>query len=115
FGLICPAAALFGGSWMALFTADPVIRDVGELYLLCQALVFPLTGAGLACYFACLGIGHVGGPFLLALARLVLITGGSWLALALGGGPPAAFVAVWLAVAVFGVGAPATARAQVRG
>jgi len=113
-GLIFTAAALFGRSWMALFTADPLIRDVGELYLLCQALVFPLTGAGLACYFACLGIGHVGGPFVLALARLVLITGGSWLALALDGGAPAAFVAIALAIAVFGIGLLATTRAQFR-
>ena len=60
---------------MGLFTSDPVIRDMGALYLLSQAAVFPLTGAGLACYFACLGIGFVGWPFALAALRLVLIVG----------------------------------------
>ena len=33
------------------------------------------TGAGLACYFACLGLGFVSGPFVLATVRLILIVG----------------------------------------
>src|SRR5580704_4894083 len=47
-GLLFTVVALFGGRWMGLFTADPAIRDMGALYLLCQAAVFPFTGAGLA-------------------------------------------------------------------
>lgn len=56
-GLVFTLVALVGGRWMSLFTSDPTIRDMGGLYLLCQAAIFPLTGAGLACYFAGLGIG----------------------------------------------------------
>jgi putative MATE family efflux protein len=113
-GLIFTVVALFGRSWMGLFTADPAIQQVGALYLWCQALVFPLTGAGLACYFACLGIGQVGGPFVLALVRLVLIVGGSWLALALGGSATVAFPAIALAIAVFAIGLLATTRSSFK-
>jgi len=101
-GLLFTAVALFGGRWMGLFTADPAIRDMGALYLLCQAAVFPFTGAGLACYFACLGIGFVSGPFILATVRLILIVGGCWLALSLTGNAMAAFAAIALGIAFFG-------------
>jgi Na+-driven multidrug efflux pump len=103
-GLIFTTVALFGRSWMGLFTADPTIRDMGALYLLCQAAVFPLTGAGLAGYFACLGIGVVSGPFLVALLRLILLVAGSWLALSLWGGVLPAFVMIAIGLATFGFG-----------
>jgi Na+-driven multidrug efflux pump len=113
-GLLFTGIALFGGRWMGLFTADPAIRDMGALYLLCQAAVFPFTGAGLACYFACLGIGFVNGPFVLAAMRLVLIVGGCWLALSLTGNAVAAFAAVALAIAFFGVSVLVMTRAKLR-
>ena len=111
-GLIFTAVALFGGSWMGLFTADPAIRDTGALYLLCQAVVFPFTGAGLACYFACLGIGFVSGPFLLALLRLILVVGGAWLTLSLDGGATAAFTAIAAGLVLFGCGLLTAMRAR---
>jgi Na+-driven multidrug efflux pump len=113
-GLLFTVVALFGGRWMGLFTADPAIRDMGTLYLLCQAVVFPFTGAGLACYFACLGIGFVKGPFVLATVRLVLIVGGCWLALSLTGNAVAAFAAVALGIAFFGVSLLIMMRAKLR-
>lgn len=88
---------------MGLFTSDPAIRDIGALYLLTQAAVFPLTGAGLACYFACLGIGVVGRPFVLAALRLVLIVGGARLALVLTGSATRAVVAIVVGIAAFAV------------
>jgi Na+-driven multidrug efflux pump len=102
-GLIFTGVALFGGRWMGLFTTDPAIRAMGALYLFCQAAVFPFTGAGLAGYFACLGIGFVSGPFLLAAIRLVLILGGCWLALSFTGNAVVAFVAIALGIGFFGV------------
>jgi Na+-driven multidrug efflux pump len=111
-GLIFTTVALFGQSWMGLFTTDPVLRDTGALYLLCQALVFPFTGAGLACYFACLGIGFVSGPFVLALLRLILVVGGAWLALSLGGGATAAFAMIAVGLVLFGAGLLAAMRAR---
>ena len=113
-GLLFTGIALFGGRWMGLFTADPAIRDMGALYLLCQAAVFPFTGAGLACYFACLGIGFVNGPFVLAAMRLVLIVGGCWLALSLTGHAVAAFAAVALGIAFFGASVLVMTRAKLR-
>jgi putative MATE family efflux protein len=103
-GLIFTGVALLGGQWMALFTSDPMIREVGALYLLCQAAVFPLTGAGLACYFACLGIGVVAQPFALAVLRWVVIVAGAWLALALTGSALLAFVAVAVGIGSFAAG-----------
>jgi Na+-driven multidrug efflux pump len=99
---------------MGLFTADPAIRDMGALYLLCQAAVFPFTGAGLACYFACLGIGFVSGPFILATVRLILIVGGCWLALSLTGNAMAAFAAIALGIAFFGASLLIMMRAKLR-
>jgi hypothetical protein len=87
---------------------------MGALYLLSQAAVFPLTGAGLACYFACLGIGFVGQPFALAALRLVLIVGGAWLALALTGSATLAFAAVAVGIALFGAGLLAAMRTRFR-
>ena len=113
-GLLFTVVALFGGRWMGLFTADPAIRDMGALYLLCQAAVFPFTGAGLACYFACLGIGFVNGPFVLAAMRLVLIVGGCWLGLSLTGHAVAAFAAVALGIAFFGASVLVMTRAKLR-
>ena len=103
-GVVFSLVALFGADWMSLFTADSAIRASGALYLLCLAAVFPLTGVGLACYFACLAVGYVGGPFLLAVARVVVVVAGGWLALALGGGLVGLSLASAAAFALFGGG-----------
>ena len=113
-GLVFTVIALFGRQWMGLFASDPEILDVGALYLLSQAAVFPLTGAGLACYFACLGIGFVGWPFALAALRLVLIVVGAWLALTLTGGAGSVFAMVAVGIASFAGGLFITMRARFR-
>jgi Na+-driven multidrug efflux pump len=103
-GFVFTAVALGGDRWMALFTADPTIREIGALYLLSQAPVFPLTGAGLACYFACMGLGFVGQPFALAALRLVLIVASSGLAMSLSASALLPFAAVAVGIASFGIG-----------
>ena len=113
-GLVFTVVALFGRQWMGLFTSDPEIRDMGALYLLSQAAVFPLTGAGLASYFACLGIGFVGWPFALAALRLLLIVSGAWLALMLTGDAGAPFAIVAVGIASFAVGLLIAMRARFR-
>ena len=95
---------------MSLFTADPSIRAAGSLYLLGLAAVFPLTGVGLACYFACLAIGYVTGPFLLAVARVGVVVAGGWAALQLGGGLIGIALASAAAFALFGSGVFLLAR-----
>ena len=113
-GLVFTVIALFGQQWMGLFTSDAAIREMGALYLLSQAAIFPLTGAGLACYFACLGIGFVGQPFALAALRLVLVVVGAWLALLVTGSAAIAFVAVAVGIAVFGAGLLIAMRVRFR-
>lgn len=103
-GLVFTAVALMGGHWMALFTKDPEVRALGTLYLDCQALVFPFTGAALAAYFATVGLGSVTGPFLLALARITIAVGGGWLALQRGDGATGLFLASSVAFVSFALG-----------
>ena len=79
-------------------------------YLLGLAAVFPLTGMGLAAYFACLAIGYVTGPFLLAVARVVLVVGIGWTALQWGGGLIGISLASAAAFALFGAGVFLLAR-----
>lgn len=109
-GLLFSGIALFGGHWMTLFTADPAIRSAGALYLLGLAAVFPLTGVGLAAYFACLAIGYVTGPFLLALARVAIVVGAGGAALQFGGGLIGISLASAIAFALFGLGVFLMAR-----
>lgn len=109
-GLVFSGIALVGADWMRLFTADPAIRSAGALYLLGLAAVFPLTGMGLAAYFACLAIGYVTGPFLLAVARVVLVVGVGWTALQWGGGLIGISLASAAAFALFGAGVFLLAR-----
>ena len=103
-GLVFTAIGLMGGHWMALFSKDPEVRDLGTLYLHCQALVFPFTGAALAAYFATVGLGSVTGPFLLALARITIAVAGGWLALEMGDGALGLFLASSIAFVSFAVG-----------
>jgi len=103
-GLLFTAAGLMGGQWMALLSTDPEVRGLGTLYLHCQALVFPFTGAALAAYFATVGLGRVTGPFLLALARIGIAVAGGWLALEMGDGPLGLFLASSVAFVSFALG-----------
>jgi putative MATE family efflux protein len=109
-GLIFTSIALVAEGWMGLFTTDPAVRELGVLYLHCQAVVFPFTGAALACYFATVGLGAVVGPFLLALSRLAIAVGGGWLALTIGDGPLGLFATSAVAFVAFALGLLAITR-----
>ncbi len=109
-GLVFTVVALLGTHWMALFTRDPAIAELGTLYLHCQALVFPFTGMGLACYFATVGLGTVIGPFLLATLRILIAVGGGWLALEWGEGALGVFLSSSVAFVLFALGLLALTR-----
>jgi Na+-driven multidrug efflux pump len=109
-GLIFTSVALMAERWVGLFTTDPAVRALGVLYLHCQAVVFPFTGAALACYFATVGLGTVVSPFLLAVLRLVVAVVGGWLALTIGGGPLGLFAASAVAFVAFAIGLLAITR-----
>ena len=104
---------VFGELWMALFTTDRDIRAVGALYLVTQAPIFPLFGAGVAAFFACTGLGIARSPFVVSLARLAIVAGGGWLALKMTGGAWPVFLAMAAGGALFGVGLLAILRRQV--
>ncbi len=112
-GLIFTVIALFGTNWMSLFTADAGIRAAGALYLLCLAAVFPLTGVGLAAYFACVALGYVQLPFMLAAARVAVVLAGGWVALRLGFGLAGIALASAGAFALFGGGVFLVARRRL--
>ena len=57
----------------------------------------------MALYFASQGAGRLGWPLLAGLLRLAVATAGGWLALQLGGSITGVFVALGVALAVFGL------------
>jgi len=96
-------AALFPHVWIGLFSADPDILAVGATYLMIVGPAYGFFGIGLALYFASQGAGRLAWPLLAGLARLLIAAIGGWLAVHwLGGGLPVVFVAMALALVVFG-------------
>jgi Na+-driven multidrug efflux pump len=96
-------AAAFPHAWLGLFTSDAQVHAVGATYLLIVGPTYGFFGLGLALYFASQGAGRLGWPLTAGFARLVLAAGGGWLGgYWLGGGLPAVFAAIALALVVFG-------------
>ncbi len=95
--------ALFPRAWLGLFSADPAVLATGTVYLRIVGPMYGFFGLGLALYFASQGAGRLGWPLLAGFARLALAGGGGWLAIHwLGSGLTGLFVAVSLALFVFG-------------
>jgi Na+-driven multidrug efflux pump len=88
------AAAVWPEAWLRLFDADPAMLSTGILYLRLVGPFYGFAGIGLALYFAAQGAGRVGWPLAAGLLRLVVATGGGWLALRLGAGPAGIFFAL---------------------
>jgi Na+-driven multidrug efflux pump len=96
-------AALFPHAWLTLFGDDPTMLAVGAQYLRIVGPFYGLFGGGMALYFASQGAGRLGWPLLAGLLRLAVATAGGWLALRLGGSVTGVFVALGVALAVFGL------------
>jgi putative MATE family efflux protein len=95
--------ALFPQAWIGLFSADPDILAVGATYLRIVGPAYGFFGVGLALYFASQGAGRLAWPLWAGLARLLIAAIGGWLGIHwLGGGLPAVFVAMAVALVVFG-------------
>jgi Na+-driven multidrug efflux pump len=114
-GVVFMLVGLAGRGWMAFFTGDAQIRDLGALYLLTQAPVYPLYGAGLAAYFACQGAGEVKWPTLMVTLRLAIAVLGGWAALALTGAALPLFLMSSVGLAALGLGLIVIARARFSG
>jgi putative MATE family efflux protein len=102
-GAIGIAAALFPEAWLGLFGDDPTMLAVGAQYLRIVGPFYGFFGAGMALYFASQGAGRLGWPLLAGLLRLAIAGAGGYLALRLSGSIAGVFVALGLALAVFGL------------
>jgi putative MATE family efflux protein len=78
-GVIGILVAVVSDAWSGLFTTDPNVRAVANLYLQLAGPAFALFGLGLCLYFASQGSGKVLGPVLAGTIRLVLIVVGGLL------------------------------------
>jgi Na+-driven multidrug efflux pump len=97
------AGALWPRAWLTLFGDDPTMLAVGAQYLRIVGPFYGFFGVGMALYFASQGAGRLGWPLLAGLLRLAVATLGGWLALRLVGTIEAVFLALGLALALFGL------------
>ena len=77
--------------------------DAGSRYLQAVGPVYGLFGLGMALYFASQGAGRLLWPLVANMARLLIAAGGGFLALRWGGGLSDVFIALAVALAVFGL------------
>ena len=98
------AAALFPAAWLGLFGDDPQMIAAGSAYLRAVGPFYGCFGFGLALYFASQGAGKLLWPLLAGFARMGVAIGGGYIALKLTGSIAALFVAVGLALFVYGAG-----------
>jgi putative MATE family efflux protein len=101
--LIGLSAALFPLAWLTLFDTDPIMLDAGTRYLRVVGPVYGVFGLGMGLYFASQGAGRLLWSWVANMGRLVVAAGGGWLALRFGGGLSLIFVALAVALGVFGI------------
>jgi len=102
-GTIGVAAALAPDVWLGLFSQDPEVLAAGRAYLRTVGPAYGFFGLGLSLYFASQGLGRLGWPLIAGFARLSVATVGGWFVVhRLGGGLPALFAIITLALVVFG-------------
>jgi Na+-driven multidrug efflux pump len=95
--------ACFPRLWLGLFSTTPEVLTAGTTYLTIVGPTYGFLGLGLALYFASQGAGQLLWPLLAVAARLVMAAGGGWLAIHwFGGGLPALFTAMAVALVVYG-------------
>jgi Na+-driven multidrug efflux pump len=102
--LIGVTAALFPAAWLSLFGSDPAMLAAGSAYLRAVGPFYGCFGFGLALYFASQGAGKLLWPLLAGFARMAVAIGGGWLVLTFTGSLALMFLAVGLALAVYGLG-----------
>ncbi len=111
-GSIGLLTAFLPGAWLGLFSTDPDVLAAGARYLTIVGPFYGFFGVGLALYFASQGAGRLAWPLVAGFARLLIAALGGWLAIhQLGAGLPGLFVAIALALVVFGVTVVAALKA----
>jgi Na+-driven multidrug efflux pump len=97
------AAALWPRAWLGLFGNEPEMIATGSAYLRAVGPAYGFFGLGLSLYFASQGAGRLFWPLMAGLLRMVVAVGGGWLAVRLGGGLGAVFVALSVALVLYGL------------
>ncbi len=97
------AAAFWPAAWLSLFSAEPAMLETGSLYLRLVGPAYGFFGLGLSLYFASQGAGRLGFPLAIGFLRLGIAVGAGWLVLRLTGSLAALFLAVAIAMVVYGV------------
>jgi putative MATE family efflux protein len=98
------AAAIWPAAWLGLFGSDPAMIATGSAYLRAVGPFYGFFGLGLALYFASQGAGTMLWPLLAGGLRLLVATGGGWLALSLTGSLWGLFAALALGLVIYGLG-----------
>jgi len=96
------AAAAMPLAWLNLFDHDPTMLAAGAQYLRVVGPCYGLFGLGMALYFASQGAGRLRWPLTAAVTRFVIAAGGGWLAFRFTGDLTYVFVALAVALVVFG-------------
>jgi len=89
-------------AWLSLFGSDPEMIAAGTAYLRAVGPFYGFFGLGMALYFASQGAGRLWWPLLAAVVRLAIAVGGGWLMLRWTGEPFYVFLALGIALFVFG-------------
>lgn len=97
------AAAVWPRAWLGLFGSDPRMLEAGVEYLRIVGPAYGFFGLGLSLYFASQGAGRLAWPLLGGFFRLVIAVGGGWLFASATGTLGWAYVALALALVVYGV------------
>ena len=95
-------ATVFPHAWLMLFGNETTMLDVGSRYMEIVGPFYGCFGFGLALYFASQGAGRLGWPVTGAAARVAVAAGGGWLAVHFAPGVDGLFLALGVALAVFG-------------
>jgi Na+-driven multidrug efflux pump len=101
------AAATWPEAWLRLFDTNPDMLASGSAYLRAVGPFYGFYGLGFALYFASQGAGRLLWPLLAGMLRLLVATGGGWLALLLTGALQWLFVALAFGLLVYGILIPA--------
>ncbi len=94
--------ACFPAGWMSLFSADPVVIAQGSEYLRIVGPFYGFFGVGMVLYFASQGAGRLAWPLTAGMLRLTVAGAGGWLAFHFTHDLTYVFLALGLALAMFG-------------
>ena len=96
--------ALVPEGWARLFTSDPQVVAATVGYITHVAPFYCLFAMGMTINFACQGAGRMMAPLVAGVLRLILATGGGWLASQrLGLGIDGVFAAIAVAMIAYGL------------